>query len=58
MGLKKLIGIGLIGAALGALFAPKAGKQLRKDIEGKFKDIKEKAEDIADKIEKEIKSGE
>lgn len=34
---------GLVGGALGILFAPKSGKELRQDIRGKSEDLYEKA---------------
>lgn len=37
-----LIG-GLVGGALGILFAPKSGNELRQDIRGKSEDLYEKA---------------
>jgi len=37
-----LIG-GLVGGALGILFAPKSGRELRQDIRGKSEDLYEKA---------------
>ncbi|HEX2953614.1 MAG TPA: YtxH domain-containing protein [Bacillota bacterium] len=35
---------GLVGAALGLLFAPKSGKELREDISGKAKETWDKME--------------
>lgn len=43
-----LAGVGLgaiIGAAAGLLFAPKAGTELREDLNDRYKELKGKAED-------------
>lgn len=48
-----LAGVGLgaiIGAAAGLLFAPKAGTELREDLNDRYKELKGKAEDwVAEK---------
>jgi gas vesicle protein len=51
-----LIGLGA-GALLGALYAPRAGKQIRKDLGRRYKDARESiddwaedAKDIADEV--------
>ncbi len=46
---------GLIGAALGILFAPKAGKETREEIGGWMEETKEKAKEKLEKLEEEIK---
>lgn len=47
--LKGLIIGGLIGAALGILYAPKSGKETREDIARKTEDLLSKAKDEYDK---------
>ena len=42
---KFLVGA-LVGAGLGMLFAPKSGKELRKDLKDKFDELLAKAKDI------------
>jgi gas vesicle protein len=53
-----LIG-GLVGGALGILFAPKSGKELRQDIRAKSEDVygkaKEKYEETVTKVEDAMK---
>jgi len=46
---------GLIGAALGMLFAPKAGKETREQIGEWMDETKEKAKEKLEKLEEEIK---
>jgi gas vesicle protein len=46
---------GLIGAALGILFAPKAGKETRAEIGDWMEETKEKAKQKIEKLEEEIK---
>ena len=46
---------GLIGAALGILFAPKAGKQTRAELGEWMEETKEKAKEKLEKLEEEIK---
>lgn len=46
---------GLIGAALGILFAPKAGKETRAEIGEWMEETKEKAKEKIEKLEAEIK---
>jgi len=46
---------GLIGAALGILFAPKAGKETRAEIGEWIDETKEKAKEKLEKLEEEIK---
>lgn len=45
-GVGKFITGALVGAGLGMLFAPKAGKELRKDLKIKLDDLIAKAKDI------------
>lgn len=44
----------LAGAAAGILFAPKSGKETRKDIEKLAKDTKEKGVELYEKAKKEV----
>jgi gas vesicle protein len=46
---------GLIGAALGILFAPKAGKETREELGEWMDETKEKAKEKLEKLEEEIK---
>jgi len=46
---------GLIGAALGILFAPKAGKETREELGDWMDETKEKAKEKLEKLEEEIK---
>ena len=46
---------GLIGAALGILFAPKAGKETREQLNTWMDETKEKAKEKLAKLEEEIK---
>lgn len=46
---------GLIGAALGILFAPKAGKETRAELGEWMEETKEKAKEKIEKLEAEIK---
>ncbi len=46
---------GLIGAALGILFAPKAGKETRAELGDWMEVTKEKAKEKLEKLEEEIK---
>lgn len=46
---------GLIGAALGILFAPKAGKETREQLGDWMDDTKEMAKENIEKLEAEIK---
>ena len=46
---------GLIGAALGILFAPKAGKETRDQLGDWMEETKEKAKEKIEKLEEEIK---
>ncbi|MGD9643484.1 MAG: YtxH domain-containing protein [Elusimicrobiales bacterium] len=46
---------GLIGAALGILFAPKAGKETREQLGNWMDETKEKAKEKLAKLEEEIK---
>jgi gas vesicle protein len=46
---------GLIGAALGILFAPKAGKETREQLGDWMEETKEKAKENIEKLEAEIK---
>ncbi|OGR63278.1 MAG: hypothetical protein A2X31_11300 [Elusimicrobia bacterium GWB2_63_22] len=46
---------GLIGAALGILFAPKAGKETREQLNTWMDETKEKAKEKLEKLEEEIK---
>ncbi len=46
---------GLIGAALGVLFAPKAGKETREQLNTWMDETKEKAKEKLEKLEEEIK---
>ncbi len=46
---------GLIGAALGILFAPKAGKETREQLGNWVEETKEKAKEKIEKLEEEIK---
>lgn len=46
---------GLIGAALGVLFAPKAGKETREQLGDWMDETKEKAKEKLEKLEEEIK---
>ena len=48
---------GLIGAALGILFAPAAGKKTRKQVEEWIEDTTETTMDKMDDIEKVVKKG-
>lgn len=45
----------LIGAALGILFAPKAGKETREQLGDWMDETKEKAKEKLEKLEEEIK---
>ncbi len=45
----------LLGAALGILFAPKAGKETRAEIGDWMEETKEKAKEKIEKLEAEIK---
>lgn len=47
---------GLIGAALGILFAPKAGKTTRAELADWMDETKEKAKEKFEKLEEEIKN--
>ncbi len=47
---------GLIGAAIGILFAPKAGKETREQLGDWMDETKEKAKEKFDKLEEEIKN--
>jgi len=49
-----LIGLGA-GALVGLLLAPKSGKQLRKDLRGKFDDAREAMEEFADEAKDRVK---
>jgi gas vesicle protein len=44
---------GLIGAALGILYAPKSGKETRDEIAGKTKELLGKAEELLGKVKEE-----
>jgi gas vesicle protein len=46
---------GLIGAAIGILFAPKAGKETREQLGDWMDETKEKAKEKLEKLEEEIK---
>ncbi|OGR76167.1 MAG: hypothetical protein A2X32_02755 [Elusimicrobia bacterium GWC2_64_44] len=46
---------GLIGAAIGILFAPKAGKDTREQLGDWMDETKEKAKEKLEKLEEEIK---
>lgn len=47
---------GLIGAALGILFAPKAGKETREQLGDWMDETKVKAKEKLEKLEQEIKA--
>lgn len=47
---------GLIGAALGILFAPKSGKETRAELGDWMDETKEKAKEKFEKLEEEIKN--
>ena len=49
-----LIGLGA-GALVGLLLAPKSGKQLRKDLRGKFDDAREAMGEFADDARERVK---
>lgn len=55
-----LIGLG-VGASLGLLFAPKAGKQMRKDLRRSYEDaldtISEWTDDAKDRFDEAIEKG-
>lgn len=48
-----MIGVG-VGALVALLFAPKSGKQMRKDIRRKFEDARETLEDWSDEAQERI----
>ena len=44
-----------VGAGLGLLFAPKPGKELRKDLKNKMEELIKKADELVDlAVEKEL----